>query len=118
MHQDYGIVAIFLFFTLLFPIVALIITSPFRPNRPYAAKASTYECGLDTWGPTWVRFRASYFMYALVFVIFDVEMVFLYPWALVIRSLGVFAFIEMFIFLTILIFAFWYAWKEGALEWK
>ncbi len=87
------------------------------PRRNSPQKSITYECGMDTIGPTWVQFRTSYFLYALLFVIFDVEVLYLYPWALKFQSLGLFAFIEMIIFLTILIVGLWYAWKEGAFEW-
>ncbi|MCL2338159.1 MAG: NADH-quinone oxidoreductase subunit A, partial [Firmicutes bacterium] len=67
---------------------------------------------------TWVQFRTSYFLYALLFVIFDVETIFLYPWAIIFKSMWFFAFIEMIIFIFILIVGLWYAWKEGALEWQ
>ncbi|MGI9951065.1 NADH-quinone oxidoreductase subunit A [Moorellaceae bacterium AZ2] len=90
-----------------------------RPKRPAAgAKEETYECGLETQGPTWVQFKISYFLYALIFLLFDVETVFLYPWAVKFKVLGWFAFIEMIIFIAILVLGLWYAWKEGALEWR
>ena len=89
-----------------------------RPKRPNREKETTYECGLDTQGPTWIQFKISYFMYALIFVVFDVETVFLYPWAVTFNSAGFFAFGEMLIFIAILALGLWYAWKEGALEWK
>ncbi|NIN98145.1 MAG: NAD(P)H-quinone oxidoreductase subunit 3, partial [Anaerolineae bacterium] len=70
-----------------------------RPRKPGPVKKSTYECGLETIGETWVRFRVQYYIYALIFVIFDVETVFLYPWAVAYNQLGLFALVEMFIFL-------------------
>ncbi|SMB95365.1 NADH dehydrogenase subunit A [Thermanaeromonas toyohensis ToBE] len=89
-----------------------------RPKRPQVGdQRETYECGLTTKGPTWVQFRISYFLYALIFLLFDVETVFLYPWAVKFQVLGLFAFIEMVIFIAILILGLWYAWKEGGLEW-
>ncbi|HHW43089.1 NADH-quinone oxidoreductase subunit A [Desulfofundulus thermobenzoicus] len=89
-----------------------------HPRRALGAKYEPYECGVDTIGPTWVQFKTSYFLYALLFVIFDVETIYLYPWAVKFQSLGLFAFIEMIIFIFILVVGLWYAWKEGALEWK
>lgn len=88
-----------------------------QPRHSSKVKLETYECGPETVGPVKIRFRASYFMYALVFVLFDVETVFLYPWAVRFKSLGFFAFVEMTVFIFILVLGLWYAWKEGALEW-
>jgi len=88
-----------------------------RPKKPDPIKESTYECGLETIGETWVRFRVQYYIYALVFVIFDIETVFLYPWAVAYNQLGLFALVEMFIFLAILVGGLAYAWRKGALEW-
>lgn len=116
MHEFYGIV-IFFILGLAMPIAALIGTRILGPKKSSPQKYITYECGLDTQGRTWVQFKICYFLYALVFLAFDVETVFLYLWAVTFRQLGTFAFIEMFIFITILIIGFAYAWKEGALEW-
>ncbi len=110
-------VGIFLLFALLFGLVAMLMVRILSPKKPTPEKLLTYECGLDTVGPTWVRFRTSYFIYALLFVAFDVESVFLYPWAVEFTSLGLVAFIEMVIFIGLLLLALWYAWKEGVLEW-
>jgi len=88
-----------------------------RPKKPGPIKKSTYECGLETMGETWVRFRVQYYIYALVFVIFDIETVFLYPWAVAYNQLGLFALVEMFIFLGILVGGLLYAWRKGVLEW-
>ncbi|MBE3573555.1 MAG: NADH-quinone oxidoreductase subunit A [Moorella humiferrea] len=89
-----------------------------RPKeKAVGDKLATYECGLETQGPTWVQFKVSYFLYALVFLLFDVETVFLYPWAVRFQMLGLFAFVEMLIFIAILVIGLWYAWKEGALKW-
>lgn len=100
-----------------FPSILLGLSKVFHPKNPTPTKLLTYECGLDTQGDTWVQFKVSYFMYALIFVVFDVETIFLYPWAIKFQSLGLFAIVEMFIFIAILVVGFWYAWKEGALEW-
>ncbi len=88
------------------------------PRKPNAIKSSTYECGLDTIGPTWVQFNFRYYYFALLFVVFDIEMVFLFPWAVQFRQLKLFGLLEMVIFILILLVGFAYAWKKGALEWK
>ncbi|SDC80639.1 NADH-quinone oxidoreductase subunit A [Candidatus Frackibacter sp. WG12] len=116
MYEFNGIV-IFFILGLLMPIGALIGAYILAPTKSSPQKYLTYECGLDTRGETWVQFKICYFLYALVFLVFDVETIFLYPWAVTFQQLGTFAFVEMFIFIAILIIGFVYAWKEGALEW-
>lgn len=118
MIQDYLIIGVFLIASFIFGMVVLLTASIVRPKKPNKEKLSTYECGVETTGPTWIRFKVSYFMYGLVFLLFDVETVFLLPWAVKFKSLGLFALFEMVIFVGILIIGLWYAWKEGALEWK
>jgi NADH-quinone oxidoreductase subunit A len=118
MIQDYLIIGIFLIASFIFGMIVLLTSSLVRPKKPNKDKLSTYECGVETTGPTWIRFKMSYFMYGLVFLLFDVETVFLLPWAVKFKSLGLFALLEMVIFVGILIIGLWYAWKEGALEWK
>jgi len=117
MLQDYAGIGIFFLIAAVFPIIVLATAWLVRPKRPSPEKLSTYECGLETQGSTWVQFKISYFLYALIFVVFDVETVFLYPWAVRFSTLGLFAFVEMVIFIAILVIGLWYAWKEGALEW-
>lgn len=118
MVQDYLIIGNFLIASFIFGIVVLLTSSFVRPKKPNKDKLSTYECGVETTGPTWIRFKISYFMYGLVFLLFDVETIFLLPWAVKFKSLSLFALFEMIIFVGILIIGLWYAWKEGALEWK
>lgn len=103
-----------------FAVVALASSWLLAPRNPSAEKSATYECGAEPIGGPWVRFRAGYYVYALLYVIFDIETVFLYPWAVTFGRPGVswFVFIEMIIFMTILIAGLIYAWKEGALEWR
>ncbi|MDD2498097.1 MAG: NADH-quinone oxidoreductase subunit A [Desulfitobacteriaceae bacterium] len=117
MLQQYGGLGVYLILSIIFPFVIVIVALILGPKRPNPGKLTTYECGLDTQGPTWVQFKINYFLYALIFVVFDVETVFLYPWAVRFQALGTFAFIEMLIFIAILVIGLWYAWKEGALEW-
>jgi NADH-quinone oxidoreductase subunit A len=88
-----------------------------RPRRPSRVKLQTYECGESTVGSSWIQYNVGYYIFALIFVIFDVEVVFLFPWAVAFKKLGLFALIEMFIFLAILIFGLVYAWRKGALKW-
>ncbi|KPU46103.1 NAD(P)H-quinone oxidoreductase subunit 3 [Oxobacter pfennigii] len=118
MLRDYGILGIFLLGGMAFGFVILITNWLVRPRKPSHEKETTYECGLDTQGPTWVQFKINYFLYALLFVLFDVETVFLYPWAVAFNSVGLFALVEMCIFIAILALGLWYAWKKGALEWE
>ncbi len=77
----------------------------------------SYECGEPTIGPSWIQYNVRYYVFALLFVIFDVEVVFLIPWAVVYKELGLFALVEMLIFIAILIFGLVYAWKKGVLKW-
>ena len=88
-----------------------------RPKKPTPIKTATYECGLETTGETWVQFKAQYYLYALVFVVFDVEAVFLYPWAVAYNRLGLYALAEMAVFLAILVLGLAYAWRKKALSW-
>jgi NADH-quinone oxidoreductase subunit A len=80
-------------------------------------KGQTYECGVKTIGPSWVQFNVGYYLFALIFLIFDVELIFLYPWAVVAKTQGLFALMEVVVFLFILFMGFLYAHKKGALKW-
>ncbi|MEN6351152.1 MAG: NADH-quinone oxidoreductase subunit A [Syntrophomonas sp.] len=116
--SEYGTIGVFFLLTVAFPLSALGLARLLRPRpRQGKEKLKTYECGVDTLGKTWIRFRINYFLYALVFLVFDVETIFLYPWAVKFQHMGLFAFIEMLVFIAILLIGLWYAWKEGALEW-
>ncbi|MGO0122659.1 NADH-quinone oxidoreductase subunit A [Desulfothermobacter acidiphilus] len=89
-----------------------------RPHpTPVGDKRAIYECGLRSEGSAWVQFKARYFLYALIFLLFDAEAVFLYPWAVCFRRLEWLGFIEMVIFIGILALGLWYAWKRGGLRW-
>ena len=99
--------------------VAPIILATFiAPKKPGRTKLSPYECGLESAGDPWVQFKVQYYVYALLFVVFDVEVVFIYPWALVWKGLGPVVLGEMALFIGILGVALAYAWKKGVLEWK
>ncbi|MBB5336485.1 NADH-quinone oxidoreductase subunit A [Pectinatus brassicae] len=101
-----------------FPIMAMIMPLLIEPRQPNEEKNSQYECGVDTIGRNVPRYRISYFLYAIIFVVFDVETVFLFPWAVKFNVMGLFGLIEMFIFAGILAIGLAYAWKKGALVWK
>lgn len=119
MHQDYLTLVVYPLVVLGFTAFVLALAWVLRAKPPKTPlKQSTYESGVPTRGETWVRFRVAYYLYALVFVVFDVETIFLYPWAVALNRLGLFAFIEAIIFILILLVGLGYAWKEGALEWK
>ena len=116
---DYLVVAAFLVGGVLFVVATLAFAWLLQPHKPDAEKLSPYECGSRPVGPPWVKFHAGYYVYALLFVIFDIETVFLYPWALVFGQPAStwFVFGEMVIFVLILVGGLAYAWKEGALRW-
>ena len=100
------------------PALALITNKLVSPKSRAGERQLTYESGMEPIGGAWIQFNIRYYMFALVFVIFDVETVFLYPWAVAFNRLGLLAFIEALIFITILLVALAYAWRKGALEWS
>jgi NADH-quinone oxidoreductase subunit A len=120
--EQYGRAGILLLFALAFPITPLLISVLLglvrvRPRAPNPIKSDTYECGMETEGNTWVQFNFRYYFFALLFVIFDVEAVFLYPWAVAFRQVKLFGFVEALIFVVILVVGYLYAWRKRALEW-
>ena len=120
---QYGLIAIFGIIAVIVPTGMLLISwvaSKFgvRPNNPTQVKSEAYECGVETIGGRWNQFHFRYYMYAILFVIFDVEVVFLYPWATKFLKLQTFALIEMGIFVLILIVGWMYAWRKKDLEWR
>jgi len=117
MQNEFAFVGILVLFAILLPAAALGMAWMLRPHKPNPVKKTTYECGIETIGDTWVQFKVSYYIYALIFVIFDVEAVFLFPWAVAYNKLPLYALLEVVLFVAILLFALVYAWREGALEW-
>lgn len=97
---------------------AIVLSMLFAPRRRGVERRTTYESGMEPIGGAWIQFNIRYYMFALVFVIFDVETVFLYPWAVAFSQLGLLAFVEALIFIAILVVALVYAWRKGALEWS
>jgi NADH:ubiquinone oxidoreductase subunit 3 (subunit A) len=115
--DDWGFIVVLGLVAFSIPLIAMSLSWLFRPHRPGRIKQATYECGLETAGETWIQFKVQYYLVALVFVLFDVETVFLYPWAVAYRQLPLFALIEVLVFLLLLALGLAYAWRKGALEW-
>ncbi|MBI2860140.1 MAG: NADH-quinone oxidoreductase subunit A [Chloroflexi bacterium] len=123
MLQDYGYIALFVVAAVLFSLVAITIPVILRfikviPSKPDPVKLSTYECGMETIGKAWVQFNPRYYFYALVFLALDVLVVFLYPWAVGIRELGMAGFGLALLMVAIILVGYIYAWKKKVLEWK
>ena len=118
MLESYAPVAIFLAISLVFPLIALGMGRLLAPKRKLPHKREVYECGADVFGSANIQFKPQFYLFALMFVVFDVESVFIIPWAVVYRHLGIFALVEMVIFIAFLLVALAYAWRKRALEWK
>ena len=118
MAKQFGTLFLFLAGGFVLSLIIVFVNWILRPRNPGVAKSRTYECGLETEGPTWVQFKISYYLYALIFVVFDVEVVFLYPWAAAFKDAGLLPFVEMAIFIGVLALGIWFAWKKGAFEWN
>ncbi len=116
--QQYLFIGLLTLVAIVLAVAPLILARIVAPKKPGQSKTSAYECGVMSTGDPWVQFRVQYYLYALLFVVFDVEVVFLYPWAVVWKPFGLVALIEMGIFLAILGVGLVYAWKKGVLEWQ
>jgi NADH-quinone oxidoreductase subunit A len=114
---NYLFIAALLVMSIVFALLPIIVEAIFAPKKKGKSKSQTYECGVLTTGETWVRFRIQYFIYAIMFVVFDIETVFLYPWAVSYAGLGGFAFFEMALFLIVLMVGLVYVWATGGLKW-
>jgi NADH:ubiquinone oxidoreductase subunit 3 (subunit A) len=110
-------IGLFLIVGLIIPVGAITVAWILGPKKANPIKMSTYECGIETVGDSWVQFKAQYYIYALVFLVFDVETVFLFPWAVKLGQLGLFAVLEGIVFILILIAGLVYTWRKGMLEW-
>jgi len=115
--QDWLFVGLFLMIAPVFPIIALLIPRFIAPKKPNPIKLETYECGIETVGNTWVQFRVQYYIFALVFLVFDIETVFLYPWAVAFDQLPLYAVLEGILFVLILVAGLIYLWRKNALQW-
>ena len=121
--RQYGLIAIFTGVAIFVPISMITVSFLLsrlgvRPQKPNPVKQDIYECGMETIGGRWGQFNFRYYMYALLFVIFDVAVIFVYPWAIRLSKLGLFALIEMLAFIIILGFGWFYAWRKQDLEWR
>ena len=120
--RQYGLIAIFSVVAIVVPVSMLLLSQMaskigLRPNTPTLVKSDTYECGMEAIGGRWNLFNFRYYMFAILFVIFDVEVVFLYPWATKFLRLELFALIEMAVFVGILLVGLAYAWRKHDLDW-
>jgi NADH-quinone oxidoreductase subunit A len=117
MQNEWLYIGIFLLIGIIVPIVPLVFSRLVAPRKPNPIKQSTYECGIETVGDSWVQFKAQYYIFALVFLVFDVETVFLFPWALSLKQLPLFVVLEGVLFIAILVAGLVYTWRKGMLEW-
>ncbi len=117
MYNDFGTSFVFVIIGVILIAVPLILQWILSPKNKSYDKLTTYECGEDVEGPAWVKFNIRFYVVALIFIIFDVEAVFFFPWAVVYKDLGLFAFVEMLIFMGILSLGLAYVWVKGDLEW-
>lgn len=114
----YGILVAFVMFSFAFAAAALIMSWLVQPKAPNKLKENTYECGMKPFGDSRIQFDLKYYLYALLFLVFDIEAVFLFPWAVSYNQLGLFALVEALIFIAILVVGLVYAWRKGALKWQ
>ncbi len=117
MLEAYIPVFLFILVAIGFAVVALVFAALVRPERYSKVKLEPYECGIETRGDARDRYSIRYYLVAMLFVVFDVETVFMFPWAVIMDRLALFGLIEMIVFLFILVVGYAYAWKQGALEW-
>jgi NADH-quinone oxidoreductase subunit A len=118
MAFEYLPVLVLMFFALAFAVVIIVLTDLVRPSNPNREKNSTYECGSPLFTDARGMVSIKYFIISMLFLLFDVEAAFLYPWAINYDKLGLFGFIEIVIFIFILLIGYFYAWRKGALEWE
>src|SRR5215470_7169030 len=115
--NNYIFVGLLLAVAVIFALAPILVEWLIAPRKRTLAKGDAYECGVRTYGETWVRFRIQYYIYAIMFVVFDIETLFLFPWAVSYAGLGAFALVEMVVFLLILLVGLVYAWAKGVLRW-
>jgi len=118
MLEGYLPILVFLVVGAVVGIVPLILGMAVGPRRPDAAKDSPYECGFKTFEDSRLKFDVRFYLVAILFIIFDLEIAFLFPWAVALDEIGLFGLLAMGLFLTILVIGFIYEWKKGALEWE
>src|SRR5436190_11727165 len=114
---SHAAIGVFIAVAVGFLVVNLLVWKVIRPSRFSEEKLTTYECGENPTGSAWIQFNIRFYVFALIFIIFDVEAVFLLPWAVVFKDLGLLAFLEGLVFIAILVVALAYVWRKGDLEW-
>ena len=116
--SEYAPIFIFILIALAMGVVPLVLTVLVAPQHPDPEKLSAYECGFEAFEDARMQFDVRFYLVAILFVVFDLETAFLFPWAVVLDAIGIFGFIEMMLFLLILLVGYIYAWKKGALQWE
>ena len=116
--RDYLSIVIFIFVALFLSVGFILLNYLFSPKKPDAEKLSAYECGFEAFGDSRMEFDVRFYLVAILFIIFDLEIAFLFPWAISLGQIGLFGFFSMMIFLFILTVGFIYEWKKGALDWE
>ncbi len=117
MVEPWVLIAFFFIVAPLLPAAGIVMAGILSPKKPNPIKQSTYECGIEVVGSNWVQFKAQYYIFVLIYLVFDVEVVFLFPWAVAYDLLPVYAIVEGILFISILAAGLIYAWKKGALAW-
>ena len=118
MLQEYFPILLFIAVGLAVGVAPVVLGSLLAPNRPDSEKLSPYECGFEAFEDARMRFDVRYYLVAILFILFDLEIAFLFPWAVVLEQIGLFGFAAMLVFLAILVVGFVYEWKKGALDWE
>ncbi len=116
--NEYIPIVIFILIALIMGVLPLVLTYLLAEQRPDAEKLSAYECGFEAFEDARMQFDVRFYLLAILFVVFDLESAFLFPWAIVLNKIGLFGFVEMMLFLIILLVGYIYAWKKGALQWE
>ena len=117
-NLNYLFLGLFLIGALGVPLLPIVLARFIAPKKPGPIKNEPYECGMQTEGDTWVQFRVHYYVFAILFVVFDVEALFLFPWTVIFKDAGTSGLVAMAVFLAVLTVGLIYAWQEGALEWE
>ncbi len=117
-NLNYLFLGLFFLGALVVPLLPIVLARFVAPKKPGPIKNEPYECGMQTEGDTWVQFRVHYYVFAILFVVFDVEALFLFPWTVIFKGAGMTGLVAMGIFLAVLTVGLIYAWQEGALEWE
>jgi len=118
MLENYIPILLFLVIGVVIGVVPMALNRALAPHKPDKEKLSAYECGFEAFEDSRMKFDVRYYLVAILFIIFDLEIAFLFPWAIVLEEIGVFGFTAMMLFLAVLIIGFVYEWKKGALEWE